>query len=179
MRGFIGEQSMATNSVVSPTLRIPPTLPGLHIFGNTFAFVNQGGLPVETFQAAAQTHGDIVRLRAVGRTIYLVSHPVLIQEILVKRVNDFHKPIVLRPTHETFGPQAKPWHYFLITVFVAIVAGLAVYGLYAQSGDAGTISFFDFSAHPGQLSYVVAYFLVGLPLTWTILKEGRGVPQQS
>ena len=86
---------MAANSVVSSNLKTPPTLPGLPIFGNTFAFVNQGGLPVETFRRAAQTYGDIVRLRAAGRTIYLVSHPALIQEILVKRVNDFHKPIVL------------------------------------------------------------------------------------
>ena len=86
---------MTTNSVASPTLKIPPTLPGLPIFGNTFAFVNQGGLPVETFQLAAEKYGDIVRFRAAGRTLYLVSHPTLIQEILVKRVNDFHKPIVL------------------------------------------------------------------------------------
>lgn len=89
---------MTTNSVVSPPLKIPPTLPGLPLFGNTFAFVNSGGMPVETFRRAIQQHGDIVRLRAAGRTIYLVSHPALIQEILVKRVKDFHKPIVLSKT---------------------------------------------------------------------------------
>src|SRR5688572_26133969 len=44
----------------------------------------------------------------------------------------------LRPAPETFGPQAKPFHYLLISVFVAIVAGLSVYGLYAQIGDVGT-----------------------------------------
>ena len=86
---------MTTNSVVSSSLKIPPTLPGLPIFGNTFAFVNQGGLPMETFRRSAAKYGDIVRFRAAGRTIYLVSHPALIQEILVKRVSDFHKPIVL------------------------------------------------------------------------------------
>jgi cytochrome P450 len=86
---------MTTDSVSSPTLKIPPSMPGLPIFGNTFAFLKKGGLPVETFRLSAHKQGDIVRLRAAGRTIYLVSHPSLIQEILVKRVNDFHKPIVL------------------------------------------------------------------------------------
>jgi cytochrome P450 len=86
---------MTTNSVPAAMLKIPPTMPGLPILGNTLAFFNQGGLPVETFRLAAQKQGDVVRLRAAGRTIYLVSHPQLIQEILVKRVNDFHKPIVL------------------------------------------------------------------------------------
>lgn len=146
----------------------------------------------------------------------------------------------LRPAHETFGPQAKPFHYFLISAFVAIVAGLAVYGLYAKIGDVGTnggvfpevmslftlrafamfylslctsaaillrernlltmltygfssyilviaitaaifvyFNLFDFFAHPGQLIYVGAYFLIGIPLTWTIIKEGTGLPRQS
>jgi hypothetical protein len=144
----------------------------------------------------------------------------------------------LRPAPETFGPQARPFHYFLISAFVAIVAGLAFYGLYAQVGDVGTnggvfpevmslftlrafavfylslctsaaimlrernlltmltygfssyflviaitaaifvyFNLFDFSAHPGQLIYVGAYFLIGIPLTWTIIKEGTGVPR--
>lgn len=52
-------------------------------------------MPVETFRLTAQKRGHVVRLRAAGQTLYLVSHPALIQEILVKRVNDFHKPIVL------------------------------------------------------------------------------------
>ena len=86
---------MTTNSVSSPVLKIPPTVPGLPIFGNLFAFLGKDGMPVDTFRLAAQKQGDIVRLRAAERTIYLVSHPALIQEILVKRVNNFHKPIVL------------------------------------------------------------------------------------
>ena len=144
----------------------------------------------------------------------------------------------LRPAHTTFGAQAKPFHYLLIGVFVAIVAGLAIYGLYAQIGDVGTnggvfpevmslftlrafaafylslsasaaillrernlltmltygfssyilviaitaaifvyFRLFDFSAHPGQLIYVGAYFLIGIPLTWTIIREGTGIPR--
>jgi len=142
----------------------------------------------------------------------------------------------LRPAQETFGPQAKPLHYILVGGFVAIVAGLAIYGLFAQVGDPGTnggvfpevmspftlkafavfylslctsaavilrernlltmltygfssyllviaitaaifvyFNLFDFSIHPGQLIYVGAYFLIGIPLTWTIIKEGTGI----
>ena len=36
---------------------------------------------------------------------------------------------------------------------------------------------FDFASHPGQLIYVGAYFLVGIPLTITILREGTGLRQ--
>lgn len=86
---------MNANPVASALPKAPPTMPGLPIVGNTFAFMNRGGLPVDLFRSAAKQHGDIVRFKAAGQTIYLVSHPALIQEILVKRVNDFHKPIVL------------------------------------------------------------------------------------
>lgn len=85
---------MAVNPVSATSSKTPPAMPGLPILGNTLAFLNKSGLPVETFRLAAQKQGDIVRLRASGRNIYLVSHPALIQEILTKRVNDFHKPIV-------------------------------------------------------------------------------------
>lgn len=86
---------MSANPVASSILKTPPTVPGLPILGNTFAFMKKGGLPVEIFRSAARQYGDIVRFRVAGKTIYLVSQPALLQEILVKRVNDFHKPIVL------------------------------------------------------------------------------------
>lgn len=34
---------------------------------------------------------------------------------------------------------------------------------------------FDFAANPGQYIYVGAYFLIGIPLTITILREGTGM----
>ena len=44
----------------------------------------------------------------------------------------------LKPAHASFGPQARTYHYALISAFVLIVVILAVYGLYAQIGDVGT-----------------------------------------
>ena len=86
---------MNANPVASSILKTPPTVPGLPILGNTFAFMKRSSLPVEIFRSVARQYGDIVRFHVAGKTIYLVSQPALIQEILVKRVNDFHKPIVL------------------------------------------------------------------------------------
>jgi len=146
--------------------------------------------------------------------------------------------LTLRPSRESFGPQAKTYHYVLVSGFVFIVALLAVYGLYVKIGGVGTnggvfpeimslftlrafaafylslsvsaavglrernlltllnygfssyllvvaitaaifvyFNLFDFAAHPGQLIYVGAYFLVGIPLTITIIREGTGLRQ--
>ncbi len=49
---------------------------------------------------------------------------------------------------------------------VAITAAIFVY-----------IRLFDFSTHPGQLIYVGAYFLVGIPITITFIREGTGLRQ--
>lgn len=180
----------------------------------------------------------------VFRDKLVLQHPIAWLYLLTIGLNalaallGLYEWLRLRPVRETFGPQARPFHYFLISAFVAIVAGLAFYGLYAQIGDPGTnggvfpevmslftlrafavfylslctsaaimlrernlltmltygfasyilviaitaaifvyFNLFDFAAHPGQLIYVGAYFLIGIPLTWTILKEGTGVPR--
>ena len=47
---------------------------------------------------------------------------------------------------------------------IAITAAIFVY-----------FHLFDFTNHPGQLIYVGAYFLVGIPLTITIIREGTGL----
>ena len=56
---YIGDKTMTVNPVSSITLNKPPSMPGLPIFGNTFAFVNKGGMPVEWFRLAAQKQGDV------------------------------------------------------------------------------------------------------------------------
>jgi hypothetical protein len=47
---------------------------------------------------------------------------------------------------------------------IAITAAIFVY-----------FDLFDFSTYPGQLIYVGAYFLVGIPITITLIREGTGV----
>ena len=49
---------------------------------------------------------------------------------------------------------------------IAITAAIFVY-----------LHLFDFANHPGQLIYVGAYFLVGIPLTITVIREGTGILQ--
>jgi hypothetical protein len=49
---------------------------------------------------------------------------------------------------------------------IAITAAIFVY-----------FNLFDFADHPGQLIYVGAYFLVGIPLTITVIREGTGLPR--
>ena len=49
---------------------------------------------------------------------------------------------------------------------IAITAAIFVY-----------FRLFDFANQPGQLIYVGAYFLVGIPLTITILRQGTGLRQ--
>jgi cytochrome P450 len=89
---------MAISLPQTATLKTPPTLPGLPILGNTLAFMKEGGVPVKVMEAAAKRYGDIVRMQVSGSSLYVIAHPNLTQEILVKRVNEFHKPLVLTET---------------------------------------------------------------------------------
>ena len=54
----------------------------------------------------------------------------------------------------------------LVLLVLAITAAIFMY-----------FNLFDFSTHPGQLIYVGAYFLIGIPLTLTIIREGTGLRQ--
>jgi len=66
----------------------PPTYDGLPVIGNTHQLVReQGGL----FEAAA-SEGDVVRLRILGMgDLYQVSHPDLVERILVSDRERFEK----------------------------------------------------------------------------------------
>jgi hypothetical protein len=144
----------------------------------------------------------------------------------------------VRPARQEFGSTTQTLHRIMALVFVMIVGLLAVYGLFAQVGDAGTnggifpevmslftlrsfavfylsltvgalpliweksravllnhayasyalvifitaaifayLGLFDFALKPGQLIYVGAYFLVGIPILLVLLREGTGLPQ--
>jgi len=68
--------------------------PGPRGFGSlrtTLTFLRSTGLPLAYIQKMKDKHGDVVHFNVAGRSIYTINHPDLIQEILVKRVQDFHK----------------------------------------------------------------------------------------
>jgi cytochrome P450 len=71
------------------------------LIGNSLQFLGRGDMPVEYLQQVAQAHGDLVRLQAGGRTIYVVSAPELVHEVLTRRPTEFHKLEVLSDAPRT------------------------------------------------------------------------------
>lgn len=88
---------MTARALTAPAAKLPPTLPGLPIVGNALSFASSSGLPLKFLQESFARYGDVFRAKVLNRTIVVVSHPDLLHEVLVKRVNEFHKPIVISP----------------------------------------------------------------------------------
>jgi cytochrome P450 len=74
----------------------PPSPDGLPILGNGVAFSRD---PVEAMESWA-AHGDLVHLRFMGESMYLVTHPDLIKQILVE---EQHKFTIGPEQQETFA----------------------------------------------------------------------------
>ena len=87
----------ATATLNTGRLPHPPQIPGLPVLGNLIDFARAGGVPLEFLQRSFKEYGDVFRLKVGGKNMVVVSNPDLFHEILVKRVNEFHKPIVLSP----------------------------------------------------------------------------------
>jgi cytochrome P450 len=73
----------------------PPTAEGVPLLGNGLAFSRA---PFEAVEAWA-SHGDVVRVRFPGRSIYLVTRPDLVEEVLVEKRGRF---TIGRDQRETF-----------------------------------------------------------------------------
>lgn len=63
----------------------PPSPEGLPILGNGLSFSRDPGRAVESWAA----HGDRVRLPFLGESMYMVTHPELIEQILVENQHKF------------------------------------------------------------------------------------------
>jgi cytochrome P450 len=114
---------MTIELITPTTFREPPTAPGLPLIGNAITFMTSNGLPVPFMKEAAAKYGDLVRLSVGKQNMYLASHPDLVHEVLVKRVNEFHKPgkasekplglsrflgdSILTADHDEWRPQRK------------------------------------------------------------------------
>ncbi|MBX3083478.1 MAG: cytochrome P450 [Anaerolineae bacterium] len=114
---------MTTTSTASVRLHEPPSVPGLPLLGNMIPFIRTQGLPIDFMREAAAQYGDLVRLKVGGDTFYLIAHPDLVHDVLVKRINDFdkvsgaaEKPValarflgnsILTANYEDWRPQRK------------------------------------------------------------------------
>jgi cytochrome P450 len=65
------------------------------LIGSAIAFQKANGLPIDFMQKALHDHGDVVHIKVMSKNLYLIGHPDLVYEILLKRVNEFHKPSVI------------------------------------------------------------------------------------
>jgi len=75
------------------TLQAPAPIPGHPILGNLPAYRSD---PLNFGRRVAATYGDVVRLRIFNRSLFLVSHPTYIHQILVTDAAKFQKSPVYR-----------------------------------------------------------------------------------
>jgi cytochrome P450 len=80
---------MSQSDKISP--KKPPSAPGVPLIGNVAQFIAARGMPVEFLQKTQREHGDLVQFKIMNINAYLVGDPNLVHEILVKRVQEFHK----------------------------------------------------------------------------------------
>jgi cytochrome P450 len=85
------------------TLPEAPGPRGLASLSTIWNFMRSPGVPFDYVRQVVGKYGDIVRLKIGGRTLYLVSDPDLIQEVIVKRVQEFHKPGALSGSTRALG----------------------------------------------------------------------------
>jgi len=113
------------NTVIADqtALKTPPTVPGLPLVGSLFSFRDPAGFPVEFMTQAIKQYGDVVSVQVAGRQLYLLADPDLVHDVLVSRVNEFHKTNtgttepralgrflgegILTADHEAWRPQRK------------------------------------------------------------------------
>jgi len=181
------EQNIMSAEILTapePILRQPPTAPGLPLLGNAIPFMTASGLPIDFMNEAAVRYGGIVHFKVGKQSFYLVSEPDLVQEILVKRVNEFHKNIVgnakpkmlrrflgegiLTADHEAWRPQRKLiqplMHTKHITSYADTMAqfGQKLVDLWGESAER------DIHADMMQVTmWIIAETMFGMDVTQT------------
>jgi cytochrome P450 len=82
------------------TLHAPPGPKG-HLIGNNLReYAND---PLGFLSSCAREYGDVVKLRLMGQTFYLLSHPDLIEYVLVDNNRNFTKTRILRRNRRLLG----------------------------------------------------------------------------
>ncbi|HKB37800.1 MAG TPA: cytochrome P450, partial [Gemmataceae bacterium] len=80
--------------------KFPPGPPGRFLTGNLREFRRD---MLAFFLKATREHGDVVLIRLGPRRLYLVSHPDLIEEVLLRNNTNFRKHYALRMNRLLLG----------------------------------------------------------------------------
>ncbi|HLU68750.1 MAG TPA: cytochrome P450, partial [Kofleriaceae bacterium] len=98
---------MTTSSTLAPRKADLPSVPlvptgprGVPLFGSLGAFARD---PLAFVTRVAREHGDLARFQVAGTTIYLVSSPALVQELLVGRHGSSIKDQITRGLTRALG----------------------------------------------------------------------------
>ncbi len=81
-------------------LAAPPLAPGLPFFGNSVSFLRD---PLGFLRSMRKKHGDVVRLAIGPLRMTLVSHPDLVEDVLVTQNRLFQKDRFLRVLRPVLG----------------------------------------------------------------------------
>src|SRR5262249_35734018 len=79
---------------------LPPSPPGRPLTGHLHRLRRD---PLDFYVRCAREHGDVVALRFAWRSVWLLSHPDLVEAVLVTRARDFGKHWALRLNPAVFG----------------------------------------------------------------------------
>ncbi len=72
--------------------KTPSSVPGLPILGSALKFASRNGISVDFLQQAQRQAGDVAHFKVMKQSFYLVSHPELVHQVLLERVEEFLKP---------------------------------------------------------------------------------------
>jgi cytochrome P450 len=81
--------------------RLPPGPKGNWLIGNSLAYIRS---PLRFLLESAREFGDIVRLKVPGMTVYMLTHPELIEYVLRENARNFIKDKLTRQTTHLLGP---------------------------------------------------------------------------
>src|SRR5579862_7698383 len=81
-------------------LASPPVAPGLPFFGNSLRYLRD---PLDFLRETANRHGDVVRVSIGPLRMTLVSHPELVENVLVSQNRLWQKDRFLRVLRPVLG----------------------------------------------------------------------------
>ena len=182
---------MAVPAQPSTALASPPSVRGLPFLGNAPAFLSAHGIPAEFLSQARAQHGPVVHFRVMGQSFYLISKPDLIREVLLERLNDFHKLDsgdqkvrglsrflghgILTADHDEWRPQRKLIQPLMHAKHIEQYAGTMAHMGARLLGEWADGAERDIHADMTQVTmWIIADTMFGLDVTQTAQLEDMG-----